>query len=317
MSSNKNEERRLTDIILHHYQGSPFAEKIHVLLGLHQLQWRSVTIPRVMPKPDLLALTGGYRKTPVLQIGADIFCDTALISRVLDERSAQPSLFPSEHQLSAQAIATWADHILFPVTVALAFQPEVISQRFSSPAETEAFVKDRIALRKNGKQRQVSVAEAHAVFDQCLADYNQQLSDGRPFLFGDTATIADIAVYHPLWFIRNAALVCEKLKPYHHVIAWMDRLAAFGHGISEEMSAADAIDVARNSTIAPVSPSSNIHGVAVGDPVEVSPADYGMDPVSGTLLLADGREIVVTRNDERAGEVAVHFPRFCYTLRKL
>src|SRR5690606_36072347 len=100
-------------------------------------------------------------------------------------------------------------------------------------------------------------------------------------------------------------------------IAWMDRLAAFGHGISEEMSAGDAIDVARNSTIAPVSPSSNIHGVAVGDPVEVSPADYGMDPVSGTLLLADGREIVVTRNDERAGEVAVHFPRFCYTLRKL
>ena len=29
-----------------------------------------------MPKPNLTALTGGYRKTPVLQIGADIYCNS-------------------------------------------------------------------------------------------------------------------------------------------------------------------------------------------------------------------------------------------------
>lgn len=307
----------MTDIILHHYHGSPFAEKIHVLLGVHQLQWRSVIIPKVMPKPDLLALTGGYRKTPVLQIGADIYCDTALISRVLDERSNQPSLYPAEHQFSAQAIATWADNILFPITVALVFQPEIISQRFSSPAETEAFVKDRIALRKNGYQRQVSVAEAHAVLDSCLADYNQQLSDGRPYLLGEAVTIADVAVYHPLWFVRGAAVVGEKLKPYRHLLDWMDRLASFGHGESEALSAEAAIEIARSSSIATVEHSSDIPDVAVGDEVEVAPADYGMDPVRGTLLRADGREIIVQRNDERAGEVAVHFPRFCYTLRTL
>ena len=56
-------------LILHHYPGSPFAEKIRLILGFKGLHWSSVIIPNVMPKPDVIALTGGYRKTPVLQIG--------------------------------------------------------------------------------------------------------------------------------------------------------------------------------------------------------------------------------------------------------
>jgi glutathione S-transferase len=48
------------------------------------LAWGSVEIPVIMPKPDLTALTGGYRKTPVLQIGADIYCDSQLIMRELE-----------------------------------------------------------------------------------------------------------------------------------------------------------------------------------------------------------------------------------------
>ena len=66
----------MADIILHHYTMSPFAEKARLMLGFKQLAWRSVHIPPVMPKPDVVALTGGYRKTPVLQIGADVYCDS-------------------------------------------------------------------------------------------------------------------------------------------------------------------------------------------------------------------------------------------------
>jgi hypothetical protein len=68
----------MSELILHHYPTSPFAEKARLLLGFKGLSWRSVHISPVMPKPDLTALTGGYRKTPVLQIGADIYCDTSL-----------------------------------------------------------------------------------------------------------------------------------------------------------------------------------------------------------------------------------------------
>ena len=74
----------MTDIILHHYETSPYSEKVRLGLGLKGLAWGSVEIPVIMPKPDLTALTGGYRKTPVLQIGADIYCDSQLIMRELE-----------------------------------------------------------------------------------------------------------------------------------------------------------------------------------------------------------------------------------------
>jgi glutathione S-transferase len=84
----------MDDLILHHYAGSPFAEKVRLMLGFKGLPWRSVTVPAVMPKPDLLALTGGYRRTPNLQIGADIYCDSALVARVLEARQPSPTLLP-------------------------------------------------------------------------------------------------------------------------------------------------------------------------------------------------------------------------------
>src|SRR6266851_3672405 len=74
----------MVDIILHHYDTSPYAEKIRVAFGIKGLAWSSVEIPRIMPKPDLMPLTGGYRKTPVLQIGADVYCDTQRILREID-----------------------------------------------------------------------------------------------------------------------------------------------------------------------------------------------------------------------------------------
>ena len=84
----------MADIILHHYAASPFAEKVRIALGLKQAAWKSVDIPNVMPKPDLMPLTGGYRKTPVMQIGADIYCDTQLIMLELDKRLPAPGLCP-------------------------------------------------------------------------------------------------------------------------------------------------------------------------------------------------------------------------------
>ena len=71
----------MTDIILHHYAISVFSERVRLAFGLKGVTWRSVSIPPMLPKPDLLPLTAGYRRTPVMQIGADIYCDTALITR--------------------------------------------------------------------------------------------------------------------------------------------------------------------------------------------------------------------------------------------
>ena len=86
----------MSDMILHHYPTSPFSEKVRVAFGIKGLTWKSVIIPSFLPEPNIMPLTGGYRKTPVLQIGADIYCDTQLILREIERRAPEPTLYPSQ-----------------------------------------------------------------------------------------------------------------------------------------------------------------------------------------------------------------------------
>ena len=103
----------MTDLILHHFASSPFSEKIRLIFGYKHLAWRSVDVPMYLPKPDVVALTGGYRRTPFLQIGADIYCDTALMARVIDRRAPEPALFPAALAGMPHILAQWADTALF------------------------------------------------------------------------------------------------------------------------------------------------------------------------------------------------------------
>ena len=103
----------MPQLILHHHDPSPFAEKIRLVMGVKGLAWASVQIPMIMPKPDLTALTGGYRKTPVLQIGADVYCDTALIARELERRYPAPTLFPHGMTGLGYALGQWSDKTFF------------------------------------------------------------------------------------------------------------------------------------------------------------------------------------------------------------
>src|SRR5689334_14407100 len=113
----------MSDIIFHHYPNSPFSEKVRLIFGYKKLAWKSVMIPVIMPKPDLTALTGGYRRTPVLQIGADIYCDTALIADVLEKIAPTLSLYPAPIGGLARTFAQWADSTLFWTAIAYTFQP--------------------------------------------------------------------------------------------------------------------------------------------------------------------------------------------------
>src|SRR5262245_26533316 len=124
----------MSDVILHHYPQSPFAEKIRVALGIKGIAWRSVDIPRIMPKPDLMPLTGGYRKTPVMQIGADVYCDTQIIIRELERRFPSPSFYRGTDAGTANAFAFWSERATFApaVSVGLAQHPEVLTPEFAA-----------------------------------------------------------------------------------------------------------------------------------------------------------------------------------------
>ena len=117
----------MSDIFLHHYPQSPFAEKIRLILGFKHVTWKSVIIPQIMPKPDVVALTGGYRKTPILQVGSDIYCDTALICDVLEHLYPTPSIYPAQKGL-ARVVAQWADEKLFWAAMAYNLSPKGAAQ---------------------------------------------------------------------------------------------------------------------------------------------------------------------------------------------
>lgn len=307
----------MTDIILHHYAASPFAEKIRCILGAKQLSWKSVIIPRIMPKPDVVALTGGYRKTPLMQIGADIYCDTALIARKLNTLSPMPNLYPVHAAMSAETVSAWADAVLFNAAVPLAFLPEVLAQTFAGKeSELQAFVADRAVMRKGSPVPRLPVAEARNLFLLLLGNLEKQLAIGSTYLFGNSPCIADFSVYHPLWFVATKPVVGELFEQYPNIQRWMNSIKTLGHGTSTEITSTEALDIARSSKAVLADSGSAVPELIPGERIVVQATDYGMDQVEGTLASLDEFEVVVLREDTRAGNVAVHFPRNNYSIKK-
>jgi len=308
----------MTEPVLHHYPVSPFAEKARLMLGFKRLAWKSVLIPLIMPKPDVVALTGGYRRTPILQVGADIYCDTALIARVLEELAPAPSFFPQGETYAVQAAAQFADSTLFLNTVPVAFQPGMgmmkIFFKDAAPEYLAAFGKDRSAYR--GATRRGPAHECKANLADLLGKIEAQL--GAPFLFGADPCYADFSLYHALWPLWLPEDLRPMLSPYPRTLAYMERMTAIGHGKSSEISSGDAIQIARSSTPGsvknPVALETN--GIGLGAQASVMPVDTGLDPVTGELVTASADRIVIRRTDPRAGTVHVHFPRFGYQLNK-
>lgn len=308
----------MSELILHHYDASPFAEKARLMLGFKQLSWRSVEIPRIMPKPDLTALTGGYRKTPVLQVGADIYCDTALIARRLEVEKATPSLFPEGQEFVAASFAQWADAVVFQHAVTLVFQPESIAVRMGKlpPAAQQAFVADRAALFAGGSASRLPAAQAKLQWPVLMARLQQQLArEEGDFLCGEPS-IADFAMAHPLWFLKGTHVTAPLVDDYPEVAAWLGRVLGFGHGAHSPLSSDEAIAIAREAQPAPLPDEdfSQALGFQVGQQVSVAATDYGVDPVQGELLCVSAEAIILRRQDERAGTLHVHFPRLGFAL---
>ena len=309
----------MADLILHHYPTSPFAEKVRLILGYKKLAWKSVIIPMIMPKPEVVALTGGYRKTPVLQIGADIYCDTALIADVLEHLQPEPSLYPEPSKGMGRTLAQWADTTLFWTAMAYNLQPAGTAQVFAGapPEAAKAFAEDRQAMRQ-GMPR-MPAADATAAYKSYLRRMSDMLDDW-PFLLGALPSIADFAAYHPLWFTQTRTpAMAGILNATPAVLAWMDRMAGMGHASFEKCSALEAITLAAAATPSALHDDvfQDEHGIALGSQVTIRSENFGLEPSQGELVAATRMHYTLRRTDERAGTVHVHFPRIGYSLKKV
>jgi hypothetical protein len=124
-------------------------------------------------------------------------------------------------------------------------------------------------------------------------------------LLGDQPCIADFSVYHPLWFTRHQVpALAGILESVPAVLAWMDRMAAIGHGSSSAMTADEALHIAHGATpdALPQEIHQDHHGIALGQPAVI-------------VAEAFGTRYTLRREDPRAGLVHVHFPRVGYALK--
>ncbi len=299
----------MPDVILHHYQLSPYSEKIRLALGLKGLSWRSVEIPVWTPRPKLTPMTGGYRRTPILQIGAEFYCDTLLILDVLEKLDASRPLYPAGQEGIAKAFGWWIEKGSFMNAVCLTIgnmggkiPQELVDERRPlfrvnlDPGEL---------LPKRAKYLQR--VNAHV---RWLAE---ALADGRNFVLGARASAADLSAYHPIWFARQNGgdEIAALLKFPPAIDAWYTRVAALGHGKSTDLTPDEAIEVARANRPGETSgwsADAETIGLRKGDRVSVTPDDYG-NAVHGNILTWTDDEIVIRHADPSVGEVNLHFPR--------
>jgi glutathione S-transferase len=292
---------------LHHFDQSPFSEKIRLIFGFKQLSWSSVRISRVMPRPDLMPLTGGYRRTPVLQVGADIYCDTQIIIRELEARCPAPTLFPSGHAGLPWTVGMWADRTFFQNTVNLVFGS-------LGDAVPQDFIEDRGRLRGAKFDVAAMTAALPQMRDQFRAHVGwieAQLADGRDWLLQEFS-LADVSSYMNIWYVRaNLSTVDRLLAPYPQVSAWEQRMRAIGHGARTELTSAEAVEIAAQAPpqTCQLPDPGDPNGRQPGDRVAVVPDDYGKVPVHGEIVALSPQHIAIRRQDERVGEVVVHFPR--------
>ncbi len=304
----------MPEIILHHYEFSPYSEKVRLAFGLKRLPWRSVLTPVWMPKPDLMPLTGGYRRAPVMQIGADVYCDTQLILRVLERLRPEPSLFPGGSEGLASALSFWWESNTF-VTAARTLgamigdkiPPELIEDR-------KAFLGFDMGKAAMAPDLPLFIGRLRAHFHWL----ERMFADGRPFALGADASAFDLSAYHIIWLLRrNVGAEIDALVPFARLQGWYERVGAIGYGERRDMPAAEALDAAAAAEPAPppdaaAEDGEASFGLSPGRRVAVTPDDTGRDPAVGTLVSAGAEEIVLRRADPRVGEVNVHFPRAGY-----
>ncbi len=302
----------MSEIILHHYPQSPVTEKVRIGFGIKGLSWRSVQIPRIPPKPDLMPLTGGYRRTPVMQIGADIYCDSQCILREIDRRNPEPTFFPGGGYGLPWALGSWTDNTLFELVVAvvLGANPDALPPDFAADRGRLYFGPDW-DLKKVHDDLPHTLAQIRAQFGWL----NDRLSHGRDFILSAPG-LPDAFAYHVVWFLRGRWDGADEfLSEFPALEAWEARVKAIGHGAVSDMESGEALEIAHRAEPEtpeqgdPRDPQNLVPGMRV---TVVPDSDSGDPEVTGNLHVVSRDVIAILHESEATGPVCIHFPRTGY-----
>ncbi len=320
-------------VVVHHHFTSYYSQKLRALLGIKGLSWHSVIQPLIAPRPEYTRLTGGYQRVPVLQIGADLYCDSRLAMTEIERR------FPEPRAASGldQPVNAWVDRYFTPATFAVAIaeiadalEGEFLADRLElfGPAFDLDALKGAAGIMRGQWRAQA------AWLDTALA------TSGGDFLTGPTPVIADAAAAIPFWMFDHREFLAAAMRsprepcdtpatpvtdrsadPLERLLdgldgvrAWRDRVTAIGMGRPLPMTAEQALELAAANEPAPAPPHDphDPAGMTPGELITVIADDSARDPITGTLVSIDVERYVLEWREPSIGAVHVHLPREGY-----
>ena len=313
----------MSEIILHHHPGSPYSERVRLVFGLKSIEWDSVMVPLLAPKPNLALLTGGYARVPVMQIGADVYCDSQRIIQELELRYPSPSIHPKSSGALGYMAAQWAQRS-FQFAASDAAWATSIKGASKATIDSVESIYGRYfesldePLLAEGTDEALPVALPQVVSQMEWVEW--QLADGRLFLLGDEAGLIDFSAYSVYFYLTsNTSLGPACLEQFPRSRQWTERVRAIGHGtLKRHLSPLEAIEIARQSE--PLAPAGDEpwagRDFAPGQVVEIRANDYGRDPVVGEVVSSTRQEVAIVHQDASRGRVVVHFPRVGYRVTR-
>lgn len=323
------------EVVLYHYNASPFATKVKNILLVKGIPHKRVATTMAPPRPELSELLGiTYRRIPVLAIGNDVYCDTSLIASALERRfpasQGYKTLFPAragggkaDTGMTKALVKFWSDGTLFRL-----FGNSLPYEKLDAN-----FVKDRSAFfggTIDAKKLAAGQGERSSALSTHLALIEEQLSDDRQWLMDtETVGLADISAHFLLSWGRGFKNLKEIFDPqtFPKTVAWLSRVSDHlaqadkaGVAAAKTVSGADAAKSICSSTFEDVkavgfdSVEAKRLGLKEGDVVSVVPTDIGRVPTVGRLLALNKEQCVIETSGS-AGSVRCHFPRLDFSIR--
>ena len=304
--------------IFHHYPQSPIAEKIRITFGIMGLEWQSVQIPRIPPKPLLMPLTGGYRRTPVLQIGADIYCDSQSIAFHLGKQKSKKIAYSQPNRALELILGSFGESILFSLTVRVILTT-------SMGVAPEDFINDRGSLYFEPgwtvEEMKSSLPSILLQLQSAFELVDHHLTSHGPYMNGKNPSYADAVIQHCVWFLCGRWDGGKKfISQFKALVKHHELITLIGHGSFQDCTPEEALAIAkRHISTAPNGINCAYTGdIKLGERIRIRPNGKTADPdVIGSLRYLDQNIVIIDYEHEEVGQISIHFPVLGYQISSI
>lgn len=308
-------------IILHRSLGSPYSQKVMTMLGYMGIDYYSVIAPKGVPRPIQEKLVGNYsRRIPILQIGADFYCDTALICSQLAHVSGQKELDMKHLPNESQEFIKKVENIYAKAMLGSLTPLDFVLGYFKNipPLDAFAFLKDRVKLKKEFPDVNPIGDKTRQEWQQIGKNYLEFLNkklDGHLFLFSEnnTPSAIDFSVFSYVWYhqmLNNLKLA----KDLSHLKAWLKRLNKFEKGNYSNLVPEKSVEIAKEASPIDI-PKNMKESSQIGSLIQVPVNDVlgkTTKPIEGILKGKNEYKYIIERPIDNSNRVHIHIPKQCY-----